>query len=118
MLFSVVNVLAVGLSRLVSRASAMASSLTMSCVAVTWCVLGLVGSGFDYSVANAAAFADDGGSGSANLLAWDKFLSDALLGSLGIVFAAATVLALSLWTAPQATARVIPPQRHSYGAAD
>ncbi len=118
MLFSGVNMLALGLSRFVSRVSATKSSLAMSCVAVTWCVLGLVGSGFDYSVANAAAFADDRVAGSTDLLVWDRFLSDALLGSLGIVFAAATVLALSLWTAPQATVRVIPPQRHSYGAAD
>jgi hypothetical protein len=118
MLVSVVNMLALGFSRLVSRTSTKTSGLAMSCVAGTCCLLGLVGSGFDYSVANAAAFSDDGMVDVTGLLAWDSVLGNVLTGSLSIILAAATVLALSLWTAPQATMQVVPPQRHIYGEAD
>jgi hypothetical protein len=41
-----------------------------------------------------------------------------LTGSLGIVIAAAAVLALSLWTAPNESMKVAPPQRQIYGEAD
>ena len=118
MLVSVVNMLALGFSRLVGRTSAKSSGLAASCIAVTCSLLGLLGSGFDYSVANAAAFTDDGMVDAVDLFAWDNVLGNVLTGSFGIIVAAAMVLALSLWTAPNATMKVVSPQRQIYGEAD
>lgn len=112
------KMLALCFSRLAARMSAKTSGLAMTCVAVTCCLLGLVGAGFDYSVANAASFSDDAMVDGADLLAWNNILGNVLTGSLGIIVAAAMVLALSLWTAPSATMKVVPPQRDIYGEAD
>jgi formate/nitrite transporter FocA (FNT family) len=112
------NMLALCFSRLASRMSAKTNGLAMTCVAALCCVLGLVGAGFDYSVANAASFSDDAVVGGTDLLAWDDILGNVLTGSLGIILAAAMVLALSLWTAPNASMKVASPQRQIYGEAD
>ena len=97
--------------------SARTKGLGLSCLAALCCSLGLAGSGFDYSVANTAAFSEDGLAGNVDLLAWNGVLGNLLLGSFGVVLAAAMVLALGLWTAPQASMKVVP-QRHLYDAAD
>ena len=104
---------------LVARTSARTKGLALSCFAAMCGVLGLAGSGFDYSVANAAAaVSEDAMAGGVDLLAWNGFLGNVLLGSLGAFLAAVLVLALSLWTAPPVSAKFVPPQRQLYDAAD
>lgn len=117
MLLSATNLIALGCSRAALWAGAK-SGFAMASIAVTCCVLALVGSGFDYHVANAAALSDDAMAGGTDLLAWNSVLGNVVTGSLGIIAAAALVLALGLWTAPQATAQVVSPQRQLYDAAD
>ena len=118
MLVSVVNMVALCLSRLAGWTSGKTSNVAMSCVAATWCALGLVGSGFDYSVASAAAALEDPVIDAPDAMAWSNVIGNMLTGSLGIVIAAAAVLALSLWTAPNEAMKIAPPQRQPYGEAD
>lgn len=114
---SVIHRMAPRLARLGTPKTTRTSKLVRSCLAALCCALGLAGSGFDYSVANTAAFSEDGLAGSVDLLAWNGLFGNLLLGSFGVVLAAALVLALGLWTAPQVSLKVVPP-RHLYDAAD
>lgn len=108
-----------GCARIALWASAKATNLTMSCVALVWCFLGLIGSGFDYSVANAAALSEDAVIGGPDMPAWSSVIGNMFLASLGSLIAGATVLALSLWITPRPAVRVVvPPQRRIYNAAD
>src|SRR5579862_1531966 len=117
-MLAVTNLFSQRFTRFADRLPTRTSGRAVTGAAILCCVLGLAGAGFDYSIANAAAFSDDGVVDATNLLAWGSLLRNVLAGSLGIILAAATVLALGLWTAPQATIKVIPPQRHIYGEAD
>jgi formate/nitrite transporter FocA (FNT family) len=118
MLLSVASVMTRGLSGFAGRFSSLAQGRTMPCVAATWCVLGLVGSGFDHSIADVASIPDGTLASSADGLAWDGLINNALFGSLGIVAATVTVLALSLWIAPSAPVNVTHRQARSHDAAD
>jgi formate/nitrite transporter FocA (FNT family) len=118
MLVYVVNMLALCLSRLAGGPSAKTSGVAMTCVAVTCCALGLVGSGFDYSVANAAAALEDPVIDAPDAMAWSNVIGNMFLASLASIVAGAAVVALSLWTAPNATMTAVPPQRQVYGEAD
>ena len=112
------NMLALSFSRLAARTSARADGLATACFAAMFCVLGLVGAGFDYSVATAAAALEDPVIDAPDAMAWSNVIGNVLTGSLGIICAAALVLALSLWTAPNESMKVAPPQRQIYGEAD
>ena len=113
MLVYVVNMLALGLSRLAGGTSAKTSGVAMTCIAVTCCALGLVGSGFDYSVALEDPVID-----APDAMAWSNVIGHMFLAALASVVAGAAVLALSLWTAPNATTTAVPSQRQIYGEAD
>ena len=99
-------------------AATKATNPTMSCVAAIWCFLGLVGSGFDYSVANAAALSEDMVIDGPHTLAWSSMIGNMFLASLGSLIAGATVLALSLWITPRPAMRVVLPQRRLHDTAD
>jgi|SRR5579864_1352287 len=118
MLLSVASVMTRRLSDVAGRVSGLASGRTMPCIAATWCVLGLVGSGFDHSIADAAATPDGTLASSVDRFAWNGLIDNALLGSLGIVAATVTVLALSLWIAPSPPVNVTHPQARIQDAAD
>jgi len=118
MVVSETHIMAPRLARFGAWSAARTRKLALSCLAVLCCALGLAGSGFDYSVANAAAFSEDGLAGSVDLLAWNGFLGNLLVGSVGVVLAASMVLVLGLWTSPQQSTMKVVPQRQLYDAAD
>lgn len=89
----------------------------MSCFAVVSCFLGLVGSGFNSSIADVATSGDTVVD-NPDLFAWSDVIGNVLLSSLGSIVAGATVLALSLWAAPRTPARAMPIQRQIFDAAD
>ena len=119
MLLTVANILAPWIARLTVWVSGKRGTLALSCIAVMWCVLGLLGSGFDYSIADAAAASEDALIDTPpDVIAWSSMVGDMFLASLASVVAGVTVLALSLWMTPSATARVIPTQRRGYDVYD
>lgn len=119
MLVSMTPMMPPSLSHLAAWTVAKSSKRALSYLAAMCCVLGIAGSGFDYSIANAAATVSEGATtGGVDLLAWDGFLGNVLVGSLGAVLASLLVLVLSLWTAPPAAVKFVPPQRQLYDAAD
>ena len=116
MLLSAMSLTTRRLGGFAERISGLAQGRTMPCVAATWCVLGLVGSGFDHSIADATA--PDGTLAAVDRFSWDGIINSALFGSLGIVAVTVMVLALSLWIAPCASVNVTPPQTRVHDAAD
>lgn len=118
MLSSMASIMTRGWSGVAGRVSGLASGRTMPCIAATWCMLGLVGSGFDHSIASAASAPDGTLANSVDGFAWDGVIDNALFGSLGIVAATLTVLALSLWIVPSAPVNVTHPQARIHDAAD
>lgn len=121
MLLSLANILTLWFARFSAWTSHKTGSLVMSGVAVAWCALGLAGSGFDHSVANAAAASEDMLIDAPDVFAWSSMIGDMVWAALASVVAGITVLALSLWLTPSAAKRTVAPQRHAYdvfGAAD
>ncbi len=118
MLLPLTTILAPFLARVTAWASRETATLAMACVAMIWCVLGLVGSGFDYSVANAAAASEDMVIDAPDVLAWSSMIGNMVLAALASAVAGITVLALSLWTTPSAEERAVTPQRRDFDVYD
>jgi formate/nitrite transporter FocA (FNT family) len=118
MLLPLTTLLAPSLSRVTAWTSRVTATLAMASVAVLWCVLGLVGSGFDYSVASATAASEDLVIDAPDVLAWSSMLGNMIWAALASVAAGITVLALGLWITPSAEERAETPQRHSFDVYD
>lgn len=121
MLLPLTTILAPSLARVTAWTSRETATLAMAGVAVIWCVLGLVGSGFDYSVASATAASEDLLIDAPDVLAWSSIVGDMVLAALASIMTGIAVLALCLWITPSAEERAAMPQRQEfdlYDAAD
>jgi len=118
MLLPLSTILAPSLARVMAWTSRETTTLAMASVAVIWCVLGLVGSGFDYSIASATAASEDMVIDAPDVLAWTSMLGNMIWAALASVVAGVTVLALSLWITPSAKERAETPRRHFFDVYD